>query len=49
MRKCDVILKSYDINITDILTKVDERVCENALYAFMGIVAIQVKYYISKL
>jgi len=31
----------------DILTKIDERVCENALYAFIGIVAIQVKYYIS--
>jgi len=49
IRRCDAILKSYDINITDILTKIDERVCENALYAFIGIVAIQVKYFILKL
>jgi len=49
IKRCDIILKSYDISITDILTKTDERVCENALYAFIGIVAIQVKYYISKL
>lgn len=44
---CDVTLKPYDISIVDILTKTDEKVCENALYAFVGIVAIQVKYYIS--
>jgi len=49
IRKCDVILNPYGINITDIITKIDEKVCENALYAFIGIVAIQVKYYISKL
>jgi len=48
IRKCDVILKPYGINITDILTKIDEKMCENALYAFIGIVAIQVIYYISK-
>jgi len=48
IRKCDVILKSYGINIMDILTKTDEKVCVNALYTFIGIVAIQVIYYISK-
>jgi len=48
IRKCDVILNQYGINVTDILTKIDEKVCENALYAFIGIIAIQVIYYISK-
>jgi len=49
IRKCDVILKPYGINVTDILTKIDEKVYENALYAFIGIVAIQVKYYTLKI
>ncbi|KYQ53524.1 Fatty acid synthase, partial [Trachymyrmex zeteki] len=40
IRKCDDILKPYDINVKDILTNTE--VCENALYAFLGIVAIQV-------
>lgn len=48
IRMCDVILIPYDISVTDILTKSDEKVCENALYAFVGIAAIQVEHYISK-
>jgi len=44
IKKCDVILKPYGINITDVLTKIDKKICENALYAFIGIVAIQVTY-----
>ncbi|TGZ37838.1 Fatty acid synthase [Temnothorax longispinosus] len=39
---CDVTLKPYGISVTDILTKKDEKVCEDALYAFVGIVAIQI-------
>jgi len=44
IRKCDVILKPYGINTMDVLTKLDEKVCKNALYTFIGIVAIQVIY-----
>ncbi|XP_036142985.1 fatty acid synthase-like [Monomorium pharaonis] len=42
IRMCDTILKPYDISVTDILTRTDEKVYENALYAFLGIVAIQI-------
>ncbi|XP_018371882.1 PREDICTED: fatty acid synthase-like, partial [Trachymyrmex cornetzi] len=42
IRKCDVILKPYDISITDILTSTQEKMCENALNAFLGIIAIQI-------
>ncbi|XP_036142748.1 fatty acid synthase [Monomorium pharaonis] len=42
IKMCDIILKPYGISITDILTKTDEKLCENALYAFLGIVAIQI-------
>ncbi|XP_036142705.1 fatty acid synthase-like isoform X1 [Monomorium pharaonis] len=42
IRMCDNILQPYGINITNILTKTDEILCENALYAFLGIVAIQI-------
>lgn len=42
---CDTILKSYDINIMNILTNEDEKACESALHTFVGIIAIQVKYY----
>ncbi|XP_071556237.1 fatty acid synthase-like [Temnothorax nylanderi] len=42
IRMCDVTLKPYGISVTDILTKKDEKVCEDALYAFVGIVAIQI-------
>ncbi|XP_036143145.1 fatty acid synthase [Monomorium pharaonis] len=42
IRMCDTILKPYGISVTDILTRTDEKLCENALYAFLGIVAIQI-------
>ncbi|KAL6267253.1 hypothetical protein P5V15_000327 [Pogonomyrmex californicus] len=42
IQTCDVILKPYDISITDILTKKNENICGNALYAFLGIVAVQI-------
>ncbi|XP_072758742.1 fatty acid synthase-like [Anoplolepis gracilipes] len=42
IEKCDNILKLYDINIMDILTKQDEEGCKNALHAFVSIVAIQI-------
>ncbi|KYM83949.1 Fatty acid synthase [Atta colombica] len=42
IRKCDVILKPYNISITDILTNTEEKICENALNAFLGIIAIQI-------
>ena len=42
IKMCDIILKPYGISVTDILTRTDEKLCENALYAFLGIVAIQV-------
>ncbi|XP_036148675.1 fatty acid synthase isoform X2 [Monomorium pharaonis] len=42
IRMCDTILKPYDISVTDILTRTDEKVFENALYAFLGIIAIQI-------
>ncbi|KYN04769.1 Fatty acid synthase [Cyphomyrmex costatus] len=40
--KCDNILKPYGINIKDILTNTEEKVHENALNAFLGIIVIQV-------
>ncbi|XP_071578880.1 fatty acid synthase-like isoform X1 [Temnothorax nylanderi] len=42
IKMCDVTLKPYSISVADILTKTDEKVCEDALYAFVGIVAIQI-------
>ncbi|XP_036143549.1 fatty acid synthase-like [Monomorium pharaonis] len=42
IRKCDMVLKPYSISVTDILSKTDRKVCENALYAFVGIVAVQI-------
>ncbi|XP_011695514.1 PREDICTED: fatty acid synthase-like [Wasmannia auropunctata] len=42
IRICDDILKPYNINVTDILTNTKIEMCENALYAFVGIVAIQI-------
>ncbi|XP_036142639.1 fatty acid synthase-like [Monomorium pharaonis] len=42
IKMCDIILKPYGISVTDILTKTDEKLCNNALYAFLGIVAIQI-------
>ncbi|KYM97760.1 Fatty acid synthase [Cyphomyrmex costatus] len=42
IRKCDFILKSYNISIMDILTNTKEKMCENALNAFLGIIAIQI-------
>ncbi|XP_011705437.1 PREDICTED: fatty acid synthase-like, partial [Wasmannia auropunctata] len=42
IRVCDATLKSYGMNVTDILTNTAEKeVYENALHAFVGIVAIQ--------
>ncbi|XP_012543114.2 fatty acid synthase isoform X2 [Monomorium pharaonis] len=38
---CDSTLKPYGISVTDILTKT-EKMCENALCVFLGIVAIQI-------
>ncbi|KAG5318197.1 FAS synthase, partial [Pseudoatta argentina] len=40
IKKCDNILKPYNINVKNILTNTE--VCENALNAFLGIIAIQV-------
>ncbi|XP_012058645.1 PREDICTED: fatty acid synthase-like, partial [Atta cephalotes] len=42
IRKCDDILKPYDISVTDILTKADKSICENTLNVYLGIVAIQI-------
>ncbi|KAL6256231.1 hypothetical protein P5V15_012347 [Pogonomyrmex californicus] len=43
IRICDATLKPYDISITDILTRKDEKMRENyALHAFVGIVAVQI-------
>ncbi|XP_039304084.1 fatty acid synthase [Solenopsis invicta] len=42
IRQCDIILKPYGVNVTDILSKTDEKINKNALYAFVGIVAIQI-------
>ncbi|KYN50013.1 Fatty acid synthase, partial [Cyphomyrmex costatus] len=41
--KCEDILKPYNISVIDILTKMEKKICENALNTFLGIVAIQVK------
>ena len=43
IRQCDIILKPYGVSVTDILSKTDEKICQNALYTFVGIVAIQVR------
>ncbi|XP_036142716.1 fatty acid synthase-like [Monomorium pharaonis] len=40
IRRCDEFLKPYSISVMDILTT--QNVFENALYAFVGIVAIQI-------
>ncbi|KYM97697.1 Fatty acid synthase [Cyphomyrmex costatus] len=40
--KCEDILKPYNISVVDILTKMEEKICENALNTFLGIVAIQI-------
>ncbi|XP_011706200.1 PREDICTED: fatty acid synthase-like [Wasmannia auropunctata] len=42
IRMCDDILKPYNISVTDILTNTEENVYENVLYAFLGIVAVQI-------
>ncbi|XP_072763054.1 fatty acid synthase-like [Anoplolepis gracilipes] len=42
IKKCDDILKLYNVNIMNILTKQDEKGCKNALHAFISIVAIQI-------
>ncbi|KYN14724.1 Fatty acid synthase [Trachymyrmex cornetzi] len=42
VRRCDDILKPYGINVIDIMTKMEESICENRLNAFLGIVAIQI-------
>ncbi|XP_018360096.1 PREDICTED: LOW QUALITY PROTEIN: fatty acid synthase-like [Trachymyrmex cornetzi] len=42
IRRCDDILKPYGINVIDIMTKMEESICENRLNAFLGIVAIQI-------
>ncbi|XP_025263301.1 fatty acid synthase-like isoform X3 [Camponotus floridanus] len=39
---CDATLKSYDINIMDILLKQDGKECQSSLHTFIGIVAIQI-------
>ncbi|XP_036143420.1 fatty acid synthase-like, partial [Monomorium pharaonis] len=42
IRRCDEFLKPYSISVMDILTDTTQNVYENALYAFVGIVAIQI-------
>ncbi|XP_011066187.1 PREDICTED: fatty acid synthase-like [Acromyrmex echinatior] len=42
IRKCDDILKPYGISIIDIMTKMEESICENRLNIFLEIVAIQI-------
>ncbi|XP_011160421.1 fatty acid synthase [Solenopsis invicta] len=42
IRQCDIILKPYGVNVTDILSKTDEKIYKNTLYTFVGIVAIQI-------
>ncbi|XP_011707593.1 PREDICTED: fatty acid synthase-like [Wasmannia auropunctata] len=42
IRMCDDVLKPYNISVTDILTNAEENVCENSLYMFLGIVAVQI-------
>ncbi|XP_029659420.1 fatty acid synthase-like isoform X2 [Formica exsecta] len=42
VKMCDTILKSYDINIMNILTNEGEKACESALHTLVGIIAIQV-------
>ncbi|XP_039308603.1 fatty acid synthase isoform X2 [Solenopsis invicta] len=42
IKQCDIILKPYGVNVTDILSKTDEKICKNTLYMFVGIVAIQI-------
>ncbi|XP_011884012.1 PREDICTED: fatty acid synthase-like [Vollenhovia emeryi] len=42
IKMCDVALKPYGISVTNILTTTDEKVCKDALNAFVGIVAIQI-------
>ncbi|KYN14433.1 Fatty acid synthase [Trachymyrmex cornetzi] len=40
IKRCDDILKPYNINVKNIL--INTEICENALNAFLGIIAIQV-------
>ncbi|XP_011685782.1 PREDICTED: fatty acid synthase-like [Wasmannia auropunctata] len=42
IRMCDTVLKPYGVSVTDILTRKDKKVFKNALYTFLGIVAVQV-------
>ncbi|KYN02883.1 PREDICTED: fatty acid synthase-like [Cyphomyrmex costatus] len=42
IKKCDKVLKPYNISIIDILTKTEEKLWKNALNAFLGIVAFQI-------
>ncbi|XP_011707051.1 PREDICTED: fatty acid synthase-like, partial [Wasmannia auropunctata] len=42
IRMCDAVLKPYNISITNILTNAEQNVYEDALCAFLGIVAIQI-------
>ncbi|KYN28029.1 Fatty acid synthase [Trachymyrmex cornetzi] len=42
IKKCDDILKPYGISVIDIMTKIEESICENRLNIFLGIVAIQI-------
>ncbi|XP_067207291.1 fatty acid synthase-like [Linepithema humile] len=42
VKMCDAILKPYDINVTNILMKMDAKLNKNALHTFVGIIAIQI-------
>ncbi|GAB1860823.1 Fatty acid synthase [Camponotus japonicus] len=42
IKMCDTVLKSYDINIMNILTNKNGKAYESALHTFVGIVAIQI-------
>ncbi|XP_067207658.1 fatty acid synthase-like isoform X2 [Linepithema humile] len=42
VKMCDAILKPYNISVTNILTKMDEKLNKNALHTFVGIIAIQI-------
>ncbi|XP_067207655.1 fatty acid synthase-like isoform X2 [Linepithema humile] len=42
VKMCDTILKPYDISITNILTKMDEKLNKSVLHTFVGSIAIQI-------
>lgn len=42
IRKCEIILKSKDVNLIEILTSEDPKLFDNILNSFVGIAAIQV-------